>query len=176
MDDRWGRFRSHRFGLSVPLPDGATWKIDDHNTPWLDAVHRDTATRFRARVWIEPRPVSRATCEAMARRWLPELPHPNEGVPIDDHVIVDVPAGGFETQVLVGLGTPRSPDEALTGYVLAFGVSAKKCIAMAFTSSATGPKASATLGERLELGARIVETTLLVETLPRGPLAPFEGR
>ena len=170
VDDRWGRFRSHRLGLSVPLPDGPRWKIDDHSARWLVAKHPDTGTLFRARVWLEPRPVSRATCEAIARNWAPDLPPITAQGTIDDHVIVDMPAVGFETRVIVGLHGANAADDSVAGHVLAFGVSGKKCVVMAFTTNVRGPKGSSVLGDRLEIGARIVEGTILMDSIPRGPL------
>jgi len=38
------RFRSNRFRVSIPLPDGRTWKIDDHTRPELVARHAPTSS------------------------------------------------------------------------------------------------------------------------------------
>jgi hypothetical protein len=175
VDDRWGRFRSHRFGRSVPLPDGTRWKIDDHSSSWLVAQHPDTDTTFRARVWLEPKPMSHAACEANARRLAPDLPLIAGQGTIDDHLIVDTPAVGFETRIVVGLHDTNAASDSVGGHVLAFGAAGRKCVAIAFTTNAQGPRGSAVLGARLELGARIVETTILMDSIPRGPLVSPAG-
>ena len=49
----WGKFRSKRFQLTVPLPDGRAWKIDDHRAPELVATHAATDSRLALAVESE---------------------------------------------------------------------------------------------------------------------------
>lgn len=174
LDADWGRFRSPRHGLSVPLPEGKTWRIDDHSSRWLDAFHPSTETRLRARTWLEPRPVNRTHCEAEARRFSPDLPVVDEHGVIEDTVTNELFAPDFSSRWIVGMGNVNPGSDKLEGYVMAFGASGRRCLAMVFTTRVGGPKGSAILGERLELGARIAENTLYVSRLPSGPLEPLE--
>jgi len=172
-DADWGRFRSQRQGLSIPLPEGKNWRIDDHSGRWLDARHPSTATRLRARSWIEPKPVNRDQCEAEARRLAPDLPVVQEQGAIDDHVSNEVFAPDFSSHVIVGVTEADPKSGALEGYVLVFGAAARRCVVLAFTTQVTGPKGSAVLGERLELGTRIAENTIYVSRMPEGPFEPI---
>lgn len=174
LDADWGRFRSQRYGLSVPLPEGETWRIDDRSSRWLDALHTPTETRLRARTWLEPRPVNRAHCEAEARRFASDLPVVDEQGVIEDKVTDDLFAPDFSSRLIVGMGNVSPDSDKLEGYVMAYGASGRRCVAMVFTARSKGPKGSATLGERLELGTRIAENTLYVSRLPSGPLEPLE--
>jgi hypothetical protein len=172
-DGDWGRFRSQRQGLSIPLPEGKTWRIDDHSDRWLDARHPATATRLRARTWIEPKPVNRDHCEAEARRLAPDLPVVDEHGAIDDHVSSELFAPDFSSHVIVGVNDADPKSGALEGYVLVFGAAARRCVVLSFTTQVNGPKGSAVLGERLELGTRIAENTIYVSRMPDGPFEPI---
>jgi hypothetical protein len=171
-DADWGRFRSERQGLSIPLPEGKLWRIDDHSSSWLDAVHPPTQSRVRARAWLEPKPVNQAWCEAEARRFAPDLPVPAEGSIVDQFESPDMFASGFASRVVVGIDDADPKSGEVGGYVLAVGVEGRRCIAMVFTARGTGAK-GAVLGERLGLGTRIVESTVYLSRLPgEGPLEP----
>ena len=59
------RYHSRRLALSLPLPDGGAWRIDDHSRPELVATHAPTRSRlvvavFRAGRARRPRAVRRA--------------------------------------------------------------------------------------------------------------------
>ncbi|HMI84826.1 MAG TPA: hypothetical protein VK550_12085, partial [Polyangiaceae bacterium] len=49
----WATFHSKRFELSLRLPDGPAWKIDDHRSPWLRATHDGTSSKVLLRSWRE---------------------------------------------------------------------------------------------------------------------------
>ena len=42
----WATFHSKRFELSLRLPDGPAWRIDDHRSPWLRATHEGTRSKI----------------------------------------------------------------------------------------------------------------------------------
>src|SRR5919205_509074 len=50
---KWGTYHSKRFELSLGLPDGAAWKIDDHRSAWLRASHEPTRSSLALRSWAE---------------------------------------------------------------------------------------------------------------------------
>ena len=170
QDANWGRYRSPRHGLSLPLPDGTAWRIDDHSSGWLDARHPNTGTRLRARTWIEPKPVNRDYCEAEARRFAPDLPQTDESGTIDAYESNELFAPDFSSKVVVGLGEVDPKDESIQGHVLVVGVAGRRCLVLSFTASVAGPKGTTVLAERLELGTRIADNTLFVSRLPEGPL------
>src|SRR5688572_24903944 len=53
-DAHWGKFHSKRFQVTVPLPEGRAWKIDDHRQPDLVAVRRETTSRLHVIATQEP--------------------------------------------------------------------------------------------------------------------------
>jgi hypothetical protein len=148
----FGTYHSRRFELRLALPDGHGWRIDDHTGPWLSATHAATGSSLLVRTWIEPGHATHARCEEQARLWQ-KLPDPTRAESVQQRSI-DAPAG-FDTFVQVGVtGKPGAPIEA---FVVAFGARAHRCFAFAYTTTASGPGASAVVGERL---APIVERTL----------------
>ncbi len=169
IDENWGRFRSRRHGLSVPFPDGTSWRIDDHSSQWLDATHV-AGVRVRLRSWVEPKPVSWQHCEREARRLAPDIPFRQEGGAIDEYVSHELFAPDFTSGVVVGLSAADPHTQTLQGHVLAFGASARRCVIYWFHASANGPKGAPMLGDRLELGTRIAENIIYVARLPDGPL------
>ncbi len=164
----WGTFRSERFELQLPLPDGRAWRIDDHREPWLSATHAASESALVARSWTEDGRVNRQRCEERARQWR-TLPDPTRGDPVKASSI-DAPAG-FDTFVSVGI-VPGKPGEPVAGYAVAFGGRGHRCFAWAFTTIARGAGAAAVLGERLSamversLGRVVIESEL-VPHIPR---------
>jgi hypothetical protein len=161
-DAKWARFRSKRFELSVAFPEGKSWRIDDHTTPWLTARHVPTDSVVRARIWHEATIVNAAACERRAREWLRDIPDASEIEIIDERRAENVPAGGYDTVVRAGVMAPKSNSASaqLSSVVLAFGASMKKCFAATFISQISGANASAQSGERLAIGTRIIESAI----------------
>jgi hypothetical protein len=149
----WGVFRSARFELSVPLPEGKAWRIDDHAGPWLSAVHAASSSTLVVRSWTEDGRVTRRRCEERARLWR-DLPDPARAEAVQERSL-DAPAG-FDTFVSVGVLAGK-PDTPLAGFALAFGGRAHRCFAWAYTTTASGPAAAGVVGERL---ATMVERSL----------------
>lgn len=176
-DGRAGEFVSARFGLKLPLPDGKSWRIDDHGGHWLIATHAAAASELVVRAWREEAVMNRGRCEARARFWrkLPE----RESADIVEKHSVNVPPD-FDTVVEVGVIAPvpagknGKAGEALRGFAMAFGGKGRRCFAWIYTTSAGGPGAEAVLGERLatmvqgSLGA----TTTVNELEPQIDRAP----
>ncbi len=91
---RWGTYHSKRLELSLALPDGRAWRIDDHSTLWLRATHAASSSALLARVWFEPSPVNDERCYARAREWEPRLPDLAAARIVDD-TVVRLPYGGL---------------------------------------------------------------------------------
>ncbi len=149
----WGTYRSERFELQLLLPDGRSWRIDDHGGPWLTATHAATGSLLVARTWTEDGRANRQRCEERARLWR-SLPDPARAEEVNARSI-DAPAG-FDTFVAVGVVAGK-PDDPVSGFAVAFGGHGHRCFAWAYTTTARGAGAGVQLGERL---AAMVERSL----------------
>lgn len=131
-DERaWPRFHSTRFRMSVPLPDGKSWKIDDHTRPELFATHAPTRSKLTMYASAEPELMNRARCEARAReRGL--LPT-RDMKPIEDTVTVGPEA--YDTRVLVAVDASSDPKAPLIGHVLLFGAFIRRCLFLHFETA-----------------------------------------
>jgi ferric-dicitrate binding protein FerR (iron transport regulator) len=145
-----GFFRSKRFDLRIPFPDGAAFKIDDTRAPWLVARHEASRSTVVLRRWREADLVSHDICEAKARtlRALPSL---------DDAEIIEtrslaVPPDHDTTATAALVHAPARKDAApppLYGVILAFGGFAHDCFAYAFVTEAEGREAETIVAARL---------------------------
>ncbi|MBI5531964.1 MAG: hypothetical protein HY898_04560 [Deltaproteobacteria bacterium] len=168
VDARWGRFVSKRFDLSMQLPDGHAWRIDDHKTNWLLAAHPGSSSVLRVRMWREQGIVGRDACEQRARDWTRDIPLAQSSRVLDRHPAPEVPAPGFDTEVITGVSRaqpaatgpagPAPASASIDGFVMAFGASMKRCFAAVYTTSSTGADGSARLGERLGIATRVIES------------------
>ncbi len=144
----WGKFHSKRFQLTVPLPDGRAWKIDDHREPDLVAVHPPTDSRLTLTVTREPELMNRQRCEerARARGWIPKGPLST----VDDQV-EQVQAHDARVWLAIDRG-----GTALEGHVFLFAASLRQCLLVHLTTRVP-PNDEAVLASRLAVGsARIV--------------------
>jgi hypothetical protein len=166
-EGRSGRYHSARFELSLVLPGGKEWTVDDHRGPELIATHAPTASRLTLRVFELNELTNRQRCELEARA--------RSLVPATLSLLDESDGGGppdFDTHVVVGLAPPpastsASADKApITGHVLAFAARVRRCLVFDF--SATVPAgAEATLGDRLAVGTtRILPTVQLDSSTP----------
>ncbi len=149
-----GFFRSKRFNLRVPFPDGAGFKIDDTRGPWLVARHEASRSTAVLRRWREPDLVSHEACEARART-LRALPKLDEAAIIETRTFPIPPDHDTHATVAILHPSPRkgAPVEAAPppfyGVILAFGGYAHDCFAYAFVTEAAGPEAERVLAARL---------------------------
>lgn len=174
LDTSWGDFNSKRYQLTVPFPDGKTWRIDDHSSEWLEATHPSN-TLFRARVWFEHDRVTRQACEKRVRFWVPDLPTPTGSDVIDERDMADFPAPGFTSHLVVGLATPPgAPASTVGGVALAIGAFDHKCVVLLFTSMSRGASSAPELASRLEIGSRMIEGVVLHSDHPPDR-QPFDG-
>jgi hypothetical protein len=169
----WGEYRSARFDLRLPLPDGPSWKVEDQRSPWLEATHEGATTKLLVRAWPEAERANRATCEARARLWR-DLPA-REQADIVDKRRINVPPG-FDTIVEVGVTSESargSGDLTIEGFAMAFGGWAHRCFAYVLTTRASGKDAERLVAVRL---ATMVELSLQNVTVERetDPAVPRE--
>jgi hypothetical protein len=151
-DAAWGKFHSKRFQLSIPLPDGRAWRIDDHSRAELVAVHGPTSSRATLVVTQEEDLMNRQRCETRAR----ELGHvPNAALTtVEDHVTVGPDA--FDSRVWVALDAGK-PGGAVEGHVFLFGAFLRRCLFVHVATAVPSAKDDDVLASRLAIArARIV--------------------
>ena len=169
-DARWSRYRSVKHGISLSLPDGVAWRIDSQKTSWIDAWHPRSRSRLRATTWLDTKPVSFDLCLDEVDRRAGGVSRPDRRSVIDERSGTDLFSTGFLSRVVVGVSEVDS--EGIDGYAMAVGVSGRRCIVVIFTTRTVGT-GGAEMGERLEIGARIIDSTKFESSMPgSGPLVP----
>jgi hypothetical protein len=147
------RFHSARFKLSIPLPDGPAWKIDDHTRPQLVATHAPTSSKLTLMTVIEPELMNRQKCEARARE---SGLVPGDGVgdggtgalrTVEDEVTIGPEA--YDTRVWVTLQPGGKAGASLRGHVFAFGAYVRKCLFVHYESEVSTDKQEDVLSARL---------------------------
>ncbi len=144
-DARWQRFHSKRFGVTLPFPDGRSWRIDDHSQNELVASEPSTSSTAMLAVWTETELMNRAKCEARARerRLVPE----GRFTTVADEVTVSPEA--YDTRVWVALAPGTNEASPLTGHLVAFGAYVRKCLFFRLTSAVPSGRDESVLSARL---------------------------
>ncbi len=142
---RWPKFHSARFRVSVPLPDGKLWRVDDHTQPELRAVHPATGSRLVLSAWSESELMNRERCEERAR---------NRGLveeslsTVEDAVTVGPDA--YDTRVWVAVKPGKDTSAPVVGHVYAFGAFIRRCLFLDFATEVAAKDEEA-LSSRLAL-------------------------
>ncbi len=124
-------FHSARFSISLPLPDGPRWRIDDHRTALLRARHEPTQSLVELVIWHEDELVNRQKCEERARdKGFGE----RAGEEVDTEITA-VPEG-WDTLVWIGAEKGAHPPPAVTGHLFAFAALVHKCLYLHFSTQA----------------------------------------
>jgi len=147
------RYRSKRLALSLPLPQGPAWRIDDHSRPELIAVHPPTHSRVLVAIVRADDLVGRKQCEelALAQKLVPESPAQT----LDDEVAVT--QGTFDTRIRVTLRPSEDERGPLVGHVMAFGGFLRKCYVFDFSTEVARAAEEPALSSRLAFArARIL--------------------
>jgi hypothetical protein len=169
------RYHSPRLALSLPLPDGHAWRIDDHSGAELVATHAATRSRVVLATFRADALVGRGQCEALARerRILPLVPE-GELHPLED--VSGITQETFDTRTVVAIVPGAGPDQPLVGHVMAFGGFLRKCFVFDFSTEVDGAADEPVLSARLAYArARILGGLVLdpFATVQReGPAAP----
>jgi hypothetical protein len=160
------RYHSRRLALSLSLPDGHAWRIDDHSLPELVATHAPTRSKLLVAVFHTDGLVGRTQCEALSRS--------RKIVPAGDLRTLEDEAAftqvTFDTRVWVAVEPGGGPDRSLVGYVMAFGGFLRKCFAFVFSTQVDGASQEPVLSARLAFArARILGGLTLdaFDTVPR---------
>jgi hypothetical protein len=140
---RNGTFHSARFELSLDLPDGKAWRIDDHDGPWLVAVHEPTSSTLNLRSWTEEQPATKHRCYDRAKQWKQGLPDIDTAHAVSDELRkLD---GGVEARIVSGVEVAEGSPH-IAGYAVAVGTAVRKCVVIAYRTEAgrhAGPEAVA---------------------------------
>jgi hypothetical protein len=155
-------FRSKRFSLTLPLPDGAAWRIDDHTQETLVATHAPTRSKVTLAVFRADGLVGRTQCEELSRtRKLVAVP--------DDLQVLEEQTGitqqTFDTRTLVGVAPGGGPQQPLVGHVMAFGGFLRKCFVFDFATQVDGAADEAVLSSRLAYARARILGGLAIEAL-----------
>jgi hypothetical protein len=162
-------YHSLRLGVSLPLPDGHAWRIDDHSTPELVATHPATRSRVMVGVVRTEEVVGRQACEALAleRKLVTAAPmHTLEDA-------VELRQETFDTHVRVAVLPGNTPKDPVVGHVMAFGGFLRKCFFFDYSTEANGSAEEDALSSRLAvarariLGGLKVEPFGVIEREPR---------
>ena len=148
-DDRpLARYHSLRFSLTLPLPDGKAWRIDDHSREELVATHGATRSRIVVAVFHADGLVGRSQCEELARaRDLVPSGDARALRAVDDEVAIT--QGTFDTRIEVALQPGSGPDRSLAGHVMAFGGFLRKCYVFVYSTEVDSASDEAALSSRL---------------------------
>lgn len=140
-------------GLEFPLPDAQGWRRDPREKQSWVARHRQTTSTLVVRAWEHDDVARIEDCERQARAWRPNLPEaaPEEVLEQREQVL----AGVYRARVVlfVRAAAPAS-GSALSGHALAFGSDARSCLMLAFSTAASGPRATDDVAERLAVVAQ----------------------
>ncbi|MBW2454203.1 MAG: hypothetical protein JRI68_06825 [Deltaproteobacteria bacterium] len=142
-EPRYRTVLSKRLQLSLPLPDRRGWTLERQGSSFLVMHHAATSSTLEVRVWREPENMNRSRCEQKARL-VRDLPLRGQEI---NRRLEELPSR-FDSQVDVGF-TAGAATEPLGGYVLAFGASARRCFAFAYSTTAAGPGAEQIVADRL---------------------------
>jgi hypothetical protein len=146
-EDRWPKFHSVRFRLSVPLPDGKAWKIDDHTRPELTATHDASKSALTLVGWNENELVNRAKCEDRARA----KGYVAEG---EMQTVEDAPTIGpesYDTRIWVAVKPGKDAAQPVAGHVFAFGAYVRTCLFVHFRTEVPAGRDEEVLSGRLAL-------------------------
>ncbi len=140
------RYHSARLALTLPLPDGHAWRIDDHSTEALVATHAPTRSRVMVAAFRTEGLVGRSQCENLAhqRGLVPAL---GDVQPLED--VVGLTQESFDTRTVVAVLAGVGPSQPIVGHVMAFGGFLRKCFVFDFSTEVDAASDEPVLSARL---------------------------
>jgi hypothetical protein len=155
------RYHSKRLSLSLPLPDGHAWRIDDHTRPELVATHAPTRSTVVVAVFRAEGLVGRMQCEDLARE--------RKLVPPEGLQVLEAETGitqqTFDTRTVVAIEPGAAPDQPLVGHVMAFGGFLRKCFVFHFSTEVDNAADEPVLSARLAYARARILGGLAIEAL-----------
>ena len=115
---RLQHFHSKRFSLTIPLPDGKAWRIDDHTSDAFVATHAATNSTLTVSVLADPDELmTRQKCESLARQQKLVPAKAALRTVADERTYA---MESFDTRVWVAIEPPATPAQPLAGYMQIF--------------------------------------------------------
>lgn len=155
-DAGWAVRRLGVLPLALELPEAPAWEARRDAPRWARLEHRASESFLEARLLRAERLVRPAECEARARLERPDLPRLDPEEIVETRTLT-VPAG-FRVELTVAVETQQGG--GVSGYVLAFGASVGRCVALYAATRTSGNGAEAEIGRRLNLLAKGAVPTL----------------
>jgi hypothetical protein len=170
------RYHSSRFKLSLPLPDGHLWKIDDHKSAALVALHQPTRSTLTLQSFTEAEVMNRQKCEARAiAMGLFALRDP--------HTVEDLAIAlpdGYDSRIWVALETRSSSGSfsgaPLSGHVFLFGAFVRKCLFVHYATEVSSEKDEALLTSRLAVARLRIVGGIEMEPFDEPPKIRIPGQ
>jgi hypothetical protein len=162
------RYHSKRLGVWIGLPDGRSWRIDDHTRPELVATHAASGSRVLVAVLHANEIVGRSQCEELARA--AKLVEQRPLWTVEDETAIT--QGTFDTRIHVALQPASVGGGPLVGHVSAFGGFLRKCYVFDFSTQVAERSDEPALSSRLAFArARILGSLELdsFDTIPARP-------
>jgi hypothetical protein len=157
------RYASRRLALSLPLPDGPSWVLDDRSGAQLVATHAPTRSTVVVALIRTDDVVGRDQCEALARaRHLV----PAEPLQILEDAVA-VTQATFDTRILVALLPGGGPGDPITGHVTAFGGFLRKCYVFDFSTQVAHAGDEPALSSRLAFARTRILPGLTLDPIER---------
>ncbi|MBK6693000.1 MAG: hypothetical protein IPG50_12490 [Myxococcales bacterium] len=170
--DAWGTFHSTRFGLTLRLPGGREWRIDDRSKAELVALHPTTNAKLVALRWYEADVQTRAGCEAKARdrRLVP----PASAVAVDE--TAGIRPGGDDVRTWVALEPGATPEAPIRGHVTLVAARLKRCVAVHYETTVPSAKHDQELSLRLATLREGTLERLTIDDALEGPVTRERAR
>jgi hypothetical protein len=162
----WGTIHSARFALTIPLPDAASWAVDDQTRAELVAAYKPTHSLLVAKMFIDSDLVNRARCEQGARdQGL--VPAAMTNAQTIEDLSLAAPAD-FDTRVWVAIRSGKK-DAELVGDVFVFGAHIRKCIFVHYATIVASDHEADTLSDRLAAARLHIVHDLAVDAIEAVP-------
>jgi hypothetical protein len=166
-DGAWGRFHSKRFQLTVPLPDGRGWRIDDHRQPELVALHPETGSRIAVQITQEEDLMNHDRCATRARElgWFPRTTDHAKAetlTTVEDEVQTGPDA--YDSRIWVAID-PGATEGALEGHVFLFGAFLRRCLLVHYTTRVAAAKDESVLASRLAVASSRIVKGIAIDAL-----------
>lgn len=146
-DDQWGRLRIVSRAMELEVPELSTWSYHAGKS-WVRLEHAPSDSVFELWLARAERLVRPADCEARARLERPDLWKPQPETTVERRTL-DSPKG-FRTELAVGIAAEPG-DPIMRGYLVAFGASPGRCLAVHFATRVQGDDAEVELARRLDM-------------------------
>jgi len=162
------RYRSARFELSVALPDGRAWKIDDHHERALIARHAPTRSTLTVLTFTDPDLMNRQKCQERAvTMGLLALHDPRT---LEDATTVG--PGAFDSRVWIAVEAGPTAGAPITGHAVLVGGSIRKCLFVHYATEVASVNDEPLLTSRLAVARLRILAGVQIESFDVAPREP----